>query len=492
MYSLGQCVNAIFNRLRVSVPPQMDKYLTRMLSEEYLRRPSAKQLINSPLFNSDYIKLMSSMVDIAMKPPAETLVILESVQNTHAQIPAFLCVQKVLPTIRAVLQICIRDFQLRDSREICRNTIHVSLNLLSTLVEEKKINEEEFAKTGLTQVLQLWSMADRSVRTSLLRSLKSLLVVIESNYVNKHIFDPMLAGFADSNAVMREDTLKNLVHVVDKLDGKLMQDKLVRSIVNMQNDSEASLRTNATIFLGKIALKLEESARNRIVYPAFIKAMKDQFLHCRIAGIKSTVVCLHSIDLGFLLNKMLPQICLLSVDPSADVREIAIGVIRDSAELLKENHARMKIIEKANREKHAANSIKMKNENSPRPSGDNTPQPMPNNSVAATAASGASAWIQSLVVPELDKSPEIDDTEQKIGELRSKSNTNQNQGIKLSNNNVSPKTSGAVIQQNNDGWDDLDIESEDEIYVKPNSNYGLSNAMMQSKISARKNSSIIN
>jgi len=155
MYSLGQCINAIFNRLRLPVPAQMDKYLTRMLSAEFLRRPSAKQLINCPLFNSDYIKLMSDMVGVAMNTPAETLVILESVQSTHQEIPAFLCVQKVLPTISAVLQICIRDFQLRDSRETCRNTIHVALTLLSTLVEESKIDEESFAKTCLPQVLQV-------------------------------------------------------------------------------------------------------------------------------------------------------------------------------------------------------------------------------------------------------------------------------------------------------------------------------------------------
>jgi hypothetical protein len=48
--------------------------------------------------------------------------------------------------------------------------------------------------------------------------------------VNKSIFDPLLAGFADSNSKMREETLKCLVHVVDKLDEKNLQEKLVRCI----------------------------------------------------------------------------------------------------------------------------------------------------------------------------------------------------------------------------------------------------------------------
>lgn len=60
---------------------------------------------------------------------------------------------------------------------------------------------------------------------------------------------------------MREETLKNLVHVVDKLDEKQLQDRLVRCISSLQNDAENSIRTNATIFLGRIAPKLKDVTR---------------------------------------------------------------------------------------------------------------------------------------------------------------------------------------------------------------------------------------
>ncbi len=60
---------------------------------------------------------------------------------------------------------------------------------------------------------------------------------------------------------MREETLKNLIYVVDKLDEKHLQERLVRCISTLQNDGENSIRTNATIFLGRIATKLKESTR---------------------------------------------------------------------------------------------------------------------------------------------------------------------------------------------------------------------------------------
>ena len=45
---------------------------------------------------------------------------------------------------------------------------------------------------------------------------------------------------------MREETLKCLVHVVEKLDEKNLQEKLIRCITNLQNDTENSIRTCQT------------------------------------------------------------------------------------------------------------------------------------------------------------------------------------------------------------------------------------------------------
>lgn len=53
----------------------------------------------------------------------------------------------------------------------------------------------------------------------------------------------------------------SLIFVVEKLEEPQLQDKLVRCIINLQNDVEHSIRTNSTIFLGKIAGKLKEAVR---------------------------------------------------------------------------------------------------------------------------------------------------------------------------------------------------------------------------------------
>ena len=74
------------------------------------------------------------------------------------------------------------------------------LNLLATLAQNNKIDEEFYGKQCLGSVLVLWTMTDRTIRTALLGSLKSLVALTPADLVNKSIFDPLLAGFADSNA----------------------------------------------------------------------------------------------------------------------------------------------------------------------------------------------------------------------------------------------------------------------------------------------------
>jgi hypothetical protein len=105
------------------------------------------------------------------------------------------------------------------------------------------------------------------------------------------------------NGRMRESTLMSLIYIVDKLDEVHLQDRLVRCVLNLQGDSEASIRTNTVIFIGKIAHKLKESVRHvlymyfslllipnnvnisfcrqRVLCSALTKAMKDNFVHCR-------------------------------------------------------------------------------------------------------------------------------------------------------------------------------------------------------------------
>ena len=338
MFALAHCIQATFERLKMDVPSSFDKYLQRMLVVDVKRRPTSGQLAQCPIFNSEAVQLLVSLGDLAIKPPSDSLEILGNLATRVPEIPRAVCVYKILPSVSRALQMALNDFPTRNARESCRQSVQLSLSLLAALAAQGKLDEASYVMRCLPVVVQLWSMSDRAIRTTLLKTLKSLVALTPAAFVNKSVFDPMLAGFADSNAKMREDTLKSLVHVVDKLDEKNMQEKLTRCISNLQNDAECSIRTNATIFLGRIAARLKDGVRARVICPAFAKAMRDPFVHCRLAGLKAALACIELLDVPQLTGKIMPQACTLLVDRSGDVREMSLNLLDASTAILRRHH----------------------------------------------------------------------------------------------------------------------------------------------------------
>lgn len=201
IFALAHCIQTTFNKADVEVPNSLAKYFSRMMITDTTKRPSASQLIKCPIFNSDDIKLLISLGELAgLKPANETLEILSQLSSNVENIPKPICLYKILPSLARALLTASTDFANRDARESCRQSIQLSLNLLSQLSARGKIDEEHFTAKCLPGVLQLWTMTDRAVRTALLGTLKQIMPLIPASAVNKCIFDQLLAGFADSNA----------------------------------------------------------------------------------------------------------------------------------------------------------------------------------------------------------------------------------------------------------------------------------------------------
>eukprot|EP01036_Dinobryon_divergens_P032364 gene32364-41931_t len=326
IYALGQCMQSAFAILDIAIPANLSKYLTLMVGAEIKKRPPCNKLSQCAIFNSDYIKLLENIDEL----------VISKLEPSVADISKSICAYKILPNIARILQMAVNDFPNRDAREICRQSVQMSISLISKMNALSKLDEELF-------VIQLWAMTDRVVRTSLLDALKNMAPVIPASAVNKHIFDNMVAGFSDSNAKLRESTLMNLMNIVDKLDEMQLQEKLVRCIMGLQNDTEPSIRTNATIFLGRIASKLKENVREKVLCTCFTKAMKDNFPHCRMAGLKTSTACVKLLDIPQIAGKVIPQAAALALDKSPEIRELALTLLEGCLEQLRIGHKAMQV-----------------------------------------------------------------------------------------------------------------------------------------------------
>ena len=63
-------------------------------------------------------------------------------------------------------------------------------------------------------------------------------------------------GFSDAAPVVREQTVKAVLTLVNKLSDRVINGELLRCLAKTANDDQPGIRTNTTICLGKIARNL--------------------------------------------------------------------------------------------------------------------------------------------------------------------------------------------------------------------------------------------
>jgi hypothetical protein len=207
VYSLGKVIENCFSFLDVDAPKNLSKYTSLMVHIDIKKRPSAQKLTICALFTTDHIKLLENIDELALKSSKDALDCISALEPTVDTISHSICSYKILPNVNRILQMALNDFPNRDAREASRTSIQLSVGLLSKMAAVNKVDAALYAASSVPMMVQLWAMADRSVRTCLLQSLKQLAPLTPEQTINRSIFDNLLSGFSDSNAKLRETTL---------------------------------------------------------------------------------------------------------------------------------------------------------------------------------------------------------------------------------------------------------------------------------------------
>ena len=126
VFALGQCMQSAFAILDIAIPANLSKYLTLMVGNETKKRPPCKKLSQCAIFNSDYIKLLESIDELALKSSKEALEVISKLEPSVADISKSICAYKILPNISRILQMAVNDFPNRDAREACRQVTYRS------------------------------------------------------------------------------------------------------------------------------------------------------------------------------------------------------------------------------------------------------------------------------------------------------------------------------------------------------------------------------
>jgi SCY1-like protein 1 len=336
-YGIGVLIDAMFGG---HIPTPLVKAVQRLQTPNLKMRPRLQPLLKCPVFDTPYQKLQLQLEEFAVQNVEQKMSFFQNLTpNLQAQvIPPTVAMYKLLPLIKSEVEtICTNDSL--KTQEAFRKQVLSMLHPLFYIAEH--ILDSHTVGAQLGKVLGiLFRVNDRAIRGTLLQKAPFMSENFDKHTLNEDVFEPMCSGFADSSAALRELTLKSTAALVPHLTHPNLE-KLSRYLVRLQGDPEPSIRTNTVIFFSKLAPHLTETTRQKMLLPAYVRAMKDPFTPCRLAALKSTLQSKEFFDPIGIASRVLPAVTPQLLDSSAEVRREAFMAVEDLLFVLRQESERL-------------------------------------------------------------------------------------------------------------------------------------------------------
>jgi SCY1-like protein 1 len=110
---------------------------------------------------------------------------------------------------------------------------------------------------------------------------------------------------------------------VPKLSERTVNGELLRCLAKTANDEQPGIRTNTTICLGKLAKSLGTSTRAKVLTAAFLRSLRDPFVHARNAALSALAATTDYFSEEDCAARLLPAVCPLLIDKEKVVRDQA-------------------------------------------------------------------------------------------------------------------------------------------------------------------------
>ncbi|KAJ0408744.1 hypothetical protein P43SY_001968 [Pythium insidiosum] len=304
-----------------NIPHALRMQYRKAVEADPRRRPSPDKVLASSYFDTPFIKRMDFLENLAVKTPEEKVEFYKDLGANLATLPQAFGVHKVLPALKGVVDFGAATAGKNGPVKLDPSASH----MLPAMVQiGSSLSAEEFKDQVLPTIVKLFTCNDRAVRVQLLQMMEKFAVHLDAKLINSAVvFDNLCSGFTDAAPILRELTVKSMLHIADKLSDSNLNTRVMKYFAKLQTDPEPAIRTNTTICLGRIAEKLNESTRPKVLFPAFSRALRDPFPHARLAGLRSMTACEQYFAPQAAAASVIPAIAPLLLDVSVSVREQA-------------------------------------------------------------------------------------------------------------------------------------------------------------------------
>ncbi|CAE6446754.1 unnamed protein product [Rhizoctonia solani] len=298
----GAIPNAIFPHYKKLLNPTP---AARLTPSAFLNLGAAPGSFFSenPLF-----RICEALEGFALSNEAEKSSLLRTIKDSTASFPPEFTQHKILPALLTSLG---------------HGGTSASAILPVVLALGKDLPPTEYTATIVGPVVNLFATPDRGTRMALLDGLPEFADKLDKNTVVNKVWPHLQTGFGDTVAVIREATVRSIILISSKLSDRILNNDLLRHLAKAQLDSEPSIRTNTCILIGRLAPSLGPNTKSKVLVPAFSRAIKDGFVHARVAGLMAMMASIECFDAEDIATKVLPAMTGTLVDREKLVRDQA-------------------------------------------------------------------------------------------------------------------------------------------------------------------------
>ncbi|KAF4599678.1 hypothetical protein EYR40_006777 [Pleurotus pulmonarius] len=331
-YALGLLLHALFNpnqplpatvhpphpppqpSSRGSIPTSLFPHFKKLLNPSPKARMTPKHFLDIGMAETGFfatnrlVKVCLGLDNFALNSEAEKSTLLRTLKESASSFPTEFASFRVLPSLVSAL-----EYGGASAATILPLVLKFGENVAS----------EEYAKIILTPLVKLFASPDRGTRMALLDHLPEYAERLDKKMVNDQIWPNLQTGFSDTVAVIREATVKSISLLAPKFSDRILNNDLLRFLARMQTDVEASIRTNTCILIGRLGPSLGYNTKRKVLVPAFSRALKDPFVHARVAGLMALMATIDCYDPDDLASKVIPSMSFTMLDREKLVRDQA-------------------------------------------------------------------------------------------------------------------------------------------------------------------------
>ncbi|KAF7315272.1 Protein kinase domain-containing protein [Mycena indigotica] len=335
-YALGLLLHAVFNpslpppatalpphpppqpSSRGAIPPSIFPSFKKLLNPNPKGRLTPNGFLaigmadNGFFSNNRLVKVCNGLDNFSLSSEAEKNVLLRTLNETANSFPPEFASFRVLPSLISAL-----EFGGASAATIVP---------LVTLFG-KNVSAADYPNVILTPLVKLFAVQDRGTRMALLDHLPEYVDKLDKKTVDSKIFPHLQTGFSDTVAVIREATVRSISLIAPLLSDRILNNELLRHLAKLQSDPEPSIRTNTCILIGRLGPTLGYNTKRKVLVPAFTRALKDTFVHARVAGLMAFMATIDCFDVEDVASKVIPNMAFTLTDKEKLVRDQAFKAI---------------------------------------------------------------------------------------------------------------------------------------------------------------------